>query len=79
MLPLALMKAHVLTLVTFLTFQLVETSCAHSGYGFVGAKSHDLHHEKFRVNYGGILLLDILFGTVDYGTAKTVSKGKKNV
>lgn len=69
-LPLALMNAHILTLATFLTSQLIETSCVHSGYGFVWAKHHDLHHEKFRVNYGAIYLLDAVFGTFDHGKKK---------
>lgn len=77
-LPLALMKAHLLTLLTFLTWQLFETSFVHSGYGFAGARSHDLHHEKFRVNYGGLMLMDMLFGTADHGTKRRLaSKGEK--
>lgn len=35
----------------------------HSGYDFAGARMHDLHHEKFRVNYGALGLLDWVFGT----------------
>lgn len=45
----------------------VETAAAHSGYDFFRppfkAEMHDLHHEKFNVNYGGVWMLDWLHGT----------------
>jgi len=62
-LPLALIRAHILTFALFLVVQLVETSSVHSGYDFASARMHDRHHEKFRVNYGAIGLLDWLMGT----------------
>jgi sterol desaturase/sphingolipid hydroxylase (fatty acid hydroxylase superfamily) len=62
-LPLMLMHAHILTFALFLTSQLVETASVHSGYDFAAARAHDLHHEKFRMNYGAIGLMDWLCGT----------------
>lgn len=45
----------------------------HSGYRFPTAdltgesqpNFHDLHHEKFNINYGGLGFMDWLFGTLD--------------
>ncbi|PGH04538.1 hypothetical protein AJ79_07064 [Helicocarpus griseus UAMH5409] len=63
-LPLALRRAHILSFALFLTAMLLETASVHSGYDFAGARRHDLHHEKFRVNYGASVgVLDWLFGT----------------
>ncbi|EEH41690.1 C-4 methylsterol oxidase [Paracoccidioides lutzii Pb01] len=62
-LPLALRCVHVLSFALFLTSMLAETASVHSGYDFAGARKHDLHHEKFRVNYGVIGLLDWVLGT----------------
>ncbi|OJD17472.1 hypothetical protein AJ78_02445 [Emergomyces pasteurianus Ep9510] len=62
-LPLALRRAHILSFALFLTTMLVETASVHSGYDFAGARKHDLHHEKFRVNYGALGLMDWVFGT----------------
>jgi sterol desaturase/sphingolipid hydroxylase (fatty acid hydroxylase superfamily) len=61
--PLMVMRAHVLTFGVFLTLQLVETASVHSGYDFAAARAHDLHHEKFRVNYGALGLMDWVLGT----------------
>ncbi|KAK0701150.1 fatty acid hydroxylase superfamily-domain-containing protein [Apiosordaria backusii] len=60
-----LLKTHILTFWAFLLFQLVETSTVHSGYDFFGAvaKGHDIHHEKFVVNYGAYGWMDWLHGT----------------
>ncbi|QSS64275.1 sterol desaturase [Histoplasma capsulatum] len=62
-LPLALRRVHILSFALFLVSMLAETSSVHSGYDFAGARMHDLHHEKFRVNYGALGLLDWFFGT----------------
>ncbi|EEH47030.2 uncharacterized protein PADG_03128 [Paracoccidioides brasiliensis Pb18] len=62
-LPLALRRVHILSFALFLTSMLAETASVHSGYDFAGARKHDLHHEKFRVNYGVIGLLDWVLGT----------------
>ncbi|KAK9350881.1 fatty acid hydroxylase superfamily-domain-containing protein [Lipomyces doorenjongii] len=66
-LPLMLVRGHILSFFTFFAFQLFETATVHSGYDFVWprAKMHDLHHEKFIVNFGGLGLLDYLHGTSD--------------
>lgn len=64
-LPQIILRAHILTFWAFLWFELVETSTVHSGYDFFhsAAKAHDLHHEKFMINFGSIGLLDWLHGT----------------
>lgn len=62
-LPMMLMHSHVLTFSLFLTTQLIETSSVHSGYDFAAARAHDLHHEKFRMNYGALGIMDWVLGT----------------
>lgn len=63
--PPLLLGSHILTMWVFVAFQLIETSTVHSGYDFFGgaAKKHDRHHERFDVYFGGIGLLDYVFGT----------------
>lgn len=41
------------------------TATVHSGFDFFGGKArmHDLHHEKFNLNYGSLGLLDWVHGT----------------
>lgn len=65
-LPLYLKRTHFLSFLTFGIFELWETAADHSGYDFLKlppAEMHDLHHEKFRVNYGTIGLMDWIHGT----------------
>lgn len=65
-LPLYLKGAHGLSIMAFVTFELWEAAADHSGYDFLKlppAELHDLHHEKFRVNYGTIGLMDWIHGT----------------
>lgn len=65
-LPLYLKGAHFLSVMGFVTFELWEAAADHSGYDFLKlppAELHDLHHEKFRVNYGTIGLMDWIHGT----------------
>lgn len=64
-LPPQLLKSHVLTFWLFLGFELFGTATVHSGYDFFHnqAKMHDLHHEKFNLNYGSIGFLDWLHST----------------
>ncbi|PLB54518.1 sterol desaturase [Aspergillus steynii IBT 23096] len=65
-LPLYLKGAHMLSLMAFVLFELWEAAADHSGYDFLKlppAEIHDLHHEKFRVNYGTIGLMDWIHGT----------------
>ncbi|KAK4063351.1 uncharacterized protein Triagg1_9502 [Trichoderma aggressivum f. europaeum] len=65
LLPPLLLGSHILTMWVFVAFQLIETSTVHSGYDFFAgaARKHDRHHERFEVYYGGIGLLDYVFGT----------------
>ncbi|KAK4906040.1 hypothetical protein LTR66_017755 [Elasticomyces elasticus] len=64
-LPPQLLHSHVLTFWIFLSFELFNTVTVHSGYDFFHnkAKMHDLHHEKFNLNYGSVGLLDWVHGT----------------
>lgn len=64
-LPPQLLHSHVLTFWIFLAFELFNTVTVHSGYDFFHnkAKMHDLHHEKFNLNYGSVGLLDWIHGT----------------
>lgn len=64
-LPPMLLGSHILTFWIFLSYELINTALVHSGYDFLSgiAKMHDLHHEKFNLNYGSIGLLDWFHGT----------------
>ncbi|ORY80445.1 hypothetical protein BCR37DRAFT_381115 [Protomyces lactucae-debilis] len=76
LLPFVIMKAHILSYATFLALQLYETATVHSGYdfGLPSALHHDLHHEKFNVNFGGTPFgrygLDWVHGTNELGWEK---------
>ncbi|XWW98452.1 hypothetical protein V2A60_006452 [Cordyceps javanica] len=75
-LPLALLRAHVLTAWAFLAYQLVETATVHSGYDFFHglARKHDRHHERFDVYFGGFGFLDWLHGTDESDRASMKKK-----
>ncbi|PIG84485.1 sterol desaturase, partial [Aspergillus arachidicola] len=64
-LPPQLLGSHVLTFWAFLGYELFVTATVHSGFDFFGGKArmHDLHHEKFNLNYGSLGLLDWVHGT----------------
>jgi sterol desaturase/sphingolipid hydroxylase (fatty acid hydroxylase superfamily) len=64
-LPPRLLKSHILTFWLFLSYELFSTTTVHSGYDFFSgaARMHDLHHEKFNLNYGALGFLDRLHGT----------------
>jgi sterol desaturase/sphingolipid hydroxylase (fatty acid hydroxylase superfamily) len=63
--PPQLLRSHIITYWIFLAFELFETATVHSGYDFFAnaARKHDLHHEKFMVNFGAVGFLDWLHGT----------------
>lgn len=63
--PPQLLGSHIITFWIFLAYELFDTATVHSGYDFFHnmARMHDLHHEKFNLNYGTIGLLDWLHGT----------------
>jgi len=79
-LPPAMVGASLPVWVTWLAWRLLATYERHSGYSFqgtlpaklglghaYGAVYHDLHHERFRGNYGsGLDFWDVLFGTRVY-------------
>ncbi|KAK2750611.1 hypothetical protein FQN57_002682 [Myotisia sp. PD_48] len=52
--PPQLLHSHIVTAWVFFIIELFKTVTVHSGYDFFGgeAKMHDLHHEKFNLNYG---------------------------
>lgn len=64
-LPPQLLRSHVLTFWLFLGYELFGTATVHSGYDFFGnqARMHDLHHEKFNLNFGSMGWLDWVHGT----------------
>jgi sterol desaturase/sphingolipid hydroxylase (fatty acid hydroxylase superfamily) len=68
-LPPMLLRTHILTAWAFTGSVLLETSTVHSGYDFFrgAARMHDMHHERFNVNYGVIGVLDWLHGTDEVG------------
>ncbi|KAJ5675495.1 sterol desaturase [Penicillium macrosclerotiorum] len=79
-LPLYLKGAHGLSIMAFVTFELWEAAADHSGYDFLKlppAELHDLHHEKFRVNYGTIGLMDWIHGTDTVGWDRKEGKVDK--
>lgn len=68
LIPPQLLRCHIVTWWIFLGLELIETTTVHSGYDFFLcgiARMHDLHHEKFRVNYGTMGLFDRIHGTFD--------------
>lgn len=76
-LPLALRRANLLSAAVFASFELWEAAADHSGYDFPklpSAKIHDLHHEKFRVNYSTLGIMDWLYGTDIVGWDKPKPK-----
>jgi sterol desaturase/sphingolipid hydroxylase (fatty acid hydroxylase superfamily) len=64
-LPPQILHVHVLSFWAFLAWELFNTATVHSGFDFFAAqaKMHDLHHEKFNVNFGSVGGLDWLHGT----------------
>ncbi|KAL2817270.1 fatty acid hydroxylase superfamily-domain-containing protein [Aspergillus cavernicola] len=64
-LPPQLLGSHVFTFWAFLAYELFATATVHSGYDFFAnkARMHDLHHEKFNLNYGSIGICDWVHGT----------------
>ncbi|KAJ1323417.1 fatty acid hydroxylase domain-containing protein 2 [Microdochium nivale] len=78
--PPLLLHSHVLTVWVFIALMLLETTTVHSGYDFLAgaARKHDLHHEVFSVNFGGLGLMDWVHGT---GTKKraVVTQGSGKV
>jgi sterol desaturase/sphingolipid hydroxylase (fatty acid hydroxylase superfamily) len=63
--PPQILHSHILTFWAYLAWELFNTATVHSGFDFFGAKAkmHDLHHEKFNVNFGSVGWLDWLHRT----------------
>ena len=95
-LPLALIAhfwepVHILSFNMFLISVLLVGTAEHSGYDFAQppvSKAHDLHHEKFNVNYGSLHFMDWLHGTnmsergsldVREGNGRTWSSDENNL
>ncbi|KFY40934.1 hypothetical protein V495_05172 [Pseudogymnoascus sp. VKM F-4514 (FW-929)] len=74
--PPQLIGAHIITAWAFIAYVLLETVTVHSGYDFGGnlASMHDLHHEKFMVNFGTVGWLDRFHGTYKAETPKVEAK-----
>lgn len=77
-LPLTLKGTHFLSLMAFTIFELWEAAADHSGYDFFKlppTSIHDLHHEKFRVNYSTLGIMDWIHGTHVVGWDRPKRKG----
>ncbi|KAI1909622.1 hypothetical protein LOZ58_002326 [Ophidiomyces ophidiicola] len=64
--PMALQRAHFLTLVLFAGVAVFDAAVSHSGYSLLrlpSVENHDVHHEKGNVNFGVLGLMDRLHGT----------------
>ncbi|KDQ15753.1 hypothetical protein BOTBODRAFT_31639 [Botryobasidium botryosum FD-172 SS1] len=77
-LPSLILRSHIVTFWIFLAIELAETTTVHSGYDFLhgAAKMHDLHHEKFVVNYGTLGLLDWVHGTGGKSARKHMAESR---
>ncbi|EEP77018.1 predicted protein [Uncinocarpus reesii 1704] len=65
-LPMAIQRAHFLTLMLFAGVAVFDAAVSHSGYHLFrvpDVQSHDVHHEKGNVNFGVLGLMDWLHGT----------------
>ena len=62
-----LTNSHPTTALFWIMLALITTGASHSGYHLLGADKHDLHHEKFDVNFGVIGIFDKIMGC-DYET-----------
>ena len=69
-------NCHPYTAYFWFFLSLFNTAGCHSGYYIFDAEAHDIHHEKFRFNYGVGGIMDYLFGT--YFISQTSKKTKKN-
>lgn len=79
--PPALLRVHLLTFWAFMAGSVLQATLAHCGYrtfSLLGWRSevHDLHHERFTVNYGILGLLDWLHGTRDVRLRGLAVKGE---
>jgi sterol desaturase/sphingolipid hydroxylase (fatty acid hydroxylase superfamily) len=65
-LPHMLLGGHIVSFWLFVGAKLWEAAADHSGYDFIkipAAKIHDEHHEKFRVYYSTLGVMDWIHGT----------------
>ena len=56
-------NCHPYTAFFWFFLSLFNTAGAHSGYHVFAAKGHDIHHEKFKYNFGVGGMMDFLCGT----------------
>lgn len=64
--PMALQRAHFLTMMLFSFIAVFDAAVSHSGYSLIrmpSVESHDVHHAKGNVNFGVLGLWDRLHGT----------------
>lgn len=62
-------KSHIITIWIWQIIALTNTITSHSGYNFFNYKalsgdSHDIHHMRYKYNYGVLNILDYLHGTL---------------
>lgn len=68
------------TLLLWTIVTSINTTFVHSGYSFylLGNDKHDLHHQKFNVNYG-VMVWDNFFGTSDEDDTISIQNKKRNL
>lgn len=74
-LPPQLLNSHIITFWLYMSYELFNTATVHSGYDFFVKKAafHDLHHEKFNLNFGSVGFLDWF-----HRTDRLKGKGRKD-
>lgn len=72
-----LTNCHPLSAGFWMAFSLISTAMSHSGYAFLGAENHDLHHEHFDYNFGVGVFMDKLLGTGFEGSEREAAILKK--
>ena len=72
----AITNCHPMTTAFWICLALFTTGGSHSGYKFLGAKSHDHHHQYFDCNFGVGGVWDSVFST-DYESWKAAREKRR--
>ena len=72
----AITNCHPMTTAFWICLALFTTGGSHSGYKFLGAKSHDHHHQYFDCNFGVGGVWDSVFST-DYESWKRAREKRR--
>eukprot|EP00933_Yihiella_yeosuensis_P018864 TRINITY_DN15381_c0_g1_i1.p1 TRINITY_DN15381_c0_g1~~TRINITY_DN15381_c0_g1_i1.p1 ORF type:complete len:309 (-),score=43.10 TRINITY_DN15381_c0_g1_i1:312-1238(-) len=64
--------SHIASIGVYIVGGLLHTCAVHSGFWFTDDNGmHDMHHEKFNVNFGVSGFMDVLYGTYQLPTGAT--------